>query len=33
VIDRQFGTIDVFLYVNMAEMDPRYRARFGLSAS
>ena len=32
VIDRQFGTIDVFIYVNMAQMDPRYRARFGLSS-
>jgi len=31
VIDRQFGTIDVFIYVDMAQMDPRYRARFGLA--
>jgi putative hemolysin len=32
VIDRQFGTIDVFIYVDMAKMDPRYRARFGLAS-
>ena len=31
VIDRQFGTTDVFIYVDMAKMDPRYRARFGLA--
>src|SRR5690349_20496821 len=32
VIDRQFGTIDVFIYVDIAQMDPRYRARFGLAS-
>jgi putative hemolysin len=30
VIDRQFGTTDVFIYLPIAEMDPRYRSRFGL---
>ncbi len=31
VIDRQFSTTDVFIYVPISKMDPRYRARFGLS--
>lgn len=30
VIDRQFGTIDVFIYLPIATMDARYRSRFGL---
>jgi putative hemolysin len=30
VIDPQFGTTDVFIYLPIAEMDPRYRSRFGL---
>lgn len=29
VIDRQFGTIDVFIYMPIAGMDSRYRHRFG----
>ncbi|HEY6579042.1 MAG TPA: GNAT family N-acyltransferase [Rhizomicrobium sp.] len=29
VIDRQFGTTDVFIYMPVAGMDSRYRARFG----
>jgi len=29
VIDRQFGTTDVFIYMPIAEMDSRYRDRFG----
>lgn len=31
VIDRQFGTTDVFIYFPLSRMDPRYRSRFGLS--
>ena len=31
VIDRQFGTTDVFIYLPIAKMDPRYLSRFGLS--
>ncbi len=29
VIDRQFGTTDVFIYMSVAGMDARYRHRFG----
>lgn len=29
VIDRQFGTTDVFIYMPVAGMDSRYRQRFG----
>ncbi len=29
VIDRQFSTTDVFIYLPIADMDPRYRSRFG----
>jgi L-ornithine Nalpha-acyltransferase len=31
VIDRQFGTIDVFIHLPLAIMDPRYKSRFGLA--
>ncbi len=31
VIDRQFGTIDVFIYCPVAKIDARYRNRFGMS--
>ena len=31
VIDRQFGTTDVLIYLPLASMDPRYRSRFGIS--
>jgi putative hemolysin len=31
VIDRQFGTTDVFIYFPVAEIDPRYRSRYGFS--
>jgi len=31
VIDKQFGTTDVFIYLPVAEIDPRYRSRFGLA--
>jgi len=30
VIDRQFGTTDVFIYFPLSTMDARYRSRFGL---
>ena len=30
VIDRQFSTIDVFIYFPLANIDARYRSRFGL---
>jgi L-ornithine Nalpha-acyltransferase len=30
VIDRQFGTTDVFIYLPLAMMDSRYRSKFGL---
>jgi len=30
VIDRQFGTTDVFIYFPVSGLDPRYRSRFGL---
>ena len=30
VIDRQFGTIDVFIYFPMSGIDARYKSRFGL---
>jgi len=29
VIDRQFGTTDVFIYVPVSKIDPRYKSRFG----
>ncbi len=32
VIDRQFGTTDVFIYFPVSKIDARYRSRFGLSA-
>lgn len=32
VIDRQFGTTDVFIYLPVAKIDTRYRSRFGKSA-
>jgi putative hemolysin len=32
VIDRQFGTTDVFIYLPVATMDTRYRSRFGKTA-
>ena len=31
VIDRQFGTTDVFIYFPVTEIDPRYRSKFGFS--
>jgi putative hemolysin len=31
VIDKQFGTTDVFIYLPLAELDPRYKSRFGLA--
>jgi putative hemolysin len=31
VIDRQFGTTDVFIYFPMSGLDARYRSRFGLA--
>ena len=31
VIDRQFGTTDVLIYLPLSAMDPRYRSRFGIS--
>ena len=30
VIDRQFGTTDVFIYFPLSGLDPRYKSRFGL---
>ncbi len=33
VIDRQFGTTDVFIYFPVAKIDPRYRSRFGIAAN
>jgi putative hemolysin len=32
VIDRQFGTIDVFIYFPLSAIDARYKSRFGLTA-
>ena len=32
VIDKQFGTTDVFIYVPVADMSPRYKSRFGATA-
>jgi putative hemolysin len=32
VIDRQFSTTDVFIYLPMDDIDPRYKSRFGFSA-
>lgn len=29
VVDRQFGTTDVFIYLPVAKVEPRYRHRFG----
>jgi putative hemolysin len=31
VVDRQFGTTDVFIYFPMSGLDARYRSRFGLA--
>jgi putative hemolysin len=31
VIDRQFSTIDVFIYLPMDDIDPRYKSRFGFN--
>jgi putative hemolysin len=31
VIDRQFGTTDVFIYLPLSSMDSRYKSRFGLA--
>ncbi|MEI9996137.1 MAG: GNAT family N-acyltransferase [Rhizomicrobium sp.] len=31
VIDKQFSTIDVFIYFPLSGIDPRYRSRFGLA--
>jgi putative hemolysin len=33
VIDRQFGTTDVFIYFPVSKIDPRYRSRFGLAGN
>jgi putative hemolysin len=30
VIDRQFGTTDVFIYFPLSGIDARYKSRFGL---
>ena len=30
VVDRQFGTTDVFIYFPIVDMDARYKSRFGL---
>jgi len=32
VIDRQFGTIDVFIYFPLSNINARYKSRFGLSS-
>ena len=32
VIDRQFGTIDVFIYFPLSHIDARYKSRFGLAS-
>jgi putative hemolysin len=32
VIDRQFGTTDVFIYFPVAKIDPRYKSRFGITS-
>jgi putative hemolysin len=31
VIDRQFGTTDVFIYFPLSKIDARYKHRFGLA--
>jgi putative hemolysin len=31
VVDRQFGTTDVFIYFPMSGLDARYKSRFGLA--
>jgi len=31
VLDKQFGTTDVFIYFPVAKIDPRYRSRFGIT--
>ena len=33
MIDRQFGTTDVFIYFPLSGIDARYKRRFGLAAS
>jgi putative hemolysin len=30
VIDRQFSTTDVFIFLPLANLDPRYKSRFGI---
>ncbi len=30
VVDRQFGSVDVFIYFPVAKIDARYRSRFGM---
>ena len=32
VVDRQFGTTDVFIYFPLSGMDARYKSRFGLAS-
>ena len=32
VIDKQFGTIDVFIYFPLSGIDARYKSRFGLAS-
>jgi L-ornithine Nalpha-acyltransferase len=32
MIDRQFGTTDVFIYCPVSNIDPRYRSRFGMTS-
>ncbi len=33
VIDRQFGTTDVFIYLPVSKISPRYSSRFGVAAT
>jgi len=33
VIDRQFGTTDVFIYFPLSTIDPRYKSRFGITSA
>ena len=33
VIDRQFGTTDVFIYFPLSGLDARYRSRFGMAGN
>lgn len=32
VIDRQFDTTDVFIFLPLADLDPRYKSRFGMAS-